>query len=164
MKRFQNAVLVAAIAGFLAFQAVPVIAASDGAPGSQTSQPPAPAPASPGAEAYATHCAICHGERREGILPAFPPLLGIGRQLTEAQITELIHTGKGRMPAFPKVQGEELTELLRFLSSPDMSAPETAGGAATNAAGTTTAKVRTTCPDIIIRPNVTRQSPASECT
>ena len=101
------------------------------------SQQAAPTPASPGAESYASHCAICHGDRREGILPAFPPLLGIGRQLTDAQITELIHTGKGRMPAFPKVQGEELTELLRFLSSPDMSAPQTSGAQATNAGGNT---------------------------
>ncbi|MFY9940026.1 MAG: c-type cytochrome [Silvibacterium sp.] len=133
MKRFQNAALLAAIAGLFTFQAMPGNAAS----GSQTSQQAAPTPASPGAEAYASHCAICHGDRREGILPAFPPLLGIGRQLTDAQITELIHTGKGRMPAFPKVQGEELTELLRFLSSPDMSAPQTSGAQATNAGGNT---------------------------
>jgi mono/diheme cytochrome c family protein len=80
---------------------------------------------SPGAASYATHCAICHGDHREGILPAFPPLIGIGRQLTDAQITVLIHDGKGRMPGFPKLPQEELASLLKFLATPALVATDT---------------------------------------
>jgi len=70
-----------------------------------------------GAQVYQTRCAICHGEQREGILPYFPPVLGIKRQRNDQQITLLLLHGKGRMPAFPKLQGQELTDLLRFLST-----------------------------------------------
>jgi mono/diheme cytochrome c family protein len=73
---------------------------------------------SPGAESYANHCAICHGDQREGILPAFPPLIGIGRQLTDAQITVLVRDGKGRMPGFAKLPQVELAALLKFLATP----------------------------------------------
>ncbi len=104
---------------------MPVYAASGNAPSAppaaQAAQPPAGHPADAiGTQSYAQHCAICHGEHREGNLPSFPPLLGIGRQMTDTQITDLIHTGKGRMPPFPKVQNEELTGLLRFLASDDL--------------------------------------------
>jgi len=66
---------------------------------------------------YAAHCAICHGENREGILPGFPPLAGIDHQLTDAQIAELIRTGKGRMPPFATMPNEEVTALLKFLAT-----------------------------------------------
>jgi mono/diheme cytochrome c family protein len=83
----------------------------------------AQSPNSPGAQSYAKHCAICHGDNREGILPGFPPLLEIKRQLSEQQIAGVIHTGKGRMPAFPNLQNEELSGLLRFLASDDLATP-----------------------------------------
>ncbi len=76
------------------------------------------AAADPGANSYAEHCAICHGDQREGILPAFPPLVGISHQMNADQIAAFIHTGKGRMPGFPSLQGDELTALLHFLASP----------------------------------------------
>ena len=37
--------------------------------------------ASPGATAYAEHCAICHGDNREGDLPAFSASARINRQM-----------------------------------------------------------------------------------
>jgi mono/diheme cytochrome c family protein len=80
-----------------------------------------------GIDSYAKHCAICHGEQREGILPGFPPLIGIQRQLKEDQILQLIHDGKGRMPGFPKLQTAELTSLVRYLSSAPIAAPLVAG-------------------------------------
>jgi len=75
-----------------------------------------------GAESYAKHCAICHGEQREGILPGFPPLLEVNRQLTPQQIENLIHTGKGRMPGFSKLSEEETTALIRFLATDELTA------------------------------------------
>ena len=93
---------------------------------SPTSNSPTSASASQpdaGATEYAKHCAICHGDQREGILPAFPPLLGIKRQLTDAQLVDFIHKGKGRMPGFPKLKDTELTALLGYLATTEVSAP-----------------------------------------
>jgi len=115
----------------------PIYAASEGATAGARSQSSGAAaePEKPGAEAYANHCAICHGEQREGILPSFPPLLGITHQLTDPQIVDLIHKGKGRMPAFPTVQNDELTALLRYLASPGPSTSAVTSNAKDNAAG-----------------------------
>src|SRR5277367_1762575 len=123
MKRSWVAALVAAI-GFIAFQCrkMPIYAASgssSGSPGADSDNV--------GSQSYANHCAICHGDKREGILPAFPPLLGINRQMTDQQITDLVHTGKGRMPGFPKLGQEELTALLHFLATSD-GTPSSPGG------------------------------------
>jgi len=72
-----------------------------------------------GAQSYADHCAICHGDHREGISSSFPALLGVGARMSEAQIRDRIHDGKGRMPGFPKLQGKELAALLRYLGVSD---------------------------------------------
>jgi mono/diheme cytochrome c family protein len=113
MKRLRVAILLAAAIGYISCQGTPltVYAASDTSPSTHS-----------GAQSYADHCAICHGEQREGILPAFPPLLDINRQMTDQKITVLIHSGKGRMPAFPNLQNEELTALLHYLATDDLSA------------------------------------------
>jgi quinoprotein glucose dehydrogenase len=37
--------------------------------------------------------------------------------MSSPQIEQIVHQGKGRMPGFPKLQGEELNALLRFLSA-----------------------------------------------
>jgi len=68
-----------------------------------------------GAKSYADHCAICHGDHREGNPPSFPALQGVGDRMSRPQVLDLIHNGKGRMPAFPKLQEEELAALLRYL-------------------------------------------------
>ena len=75
--------------------------------------PGAPDPA--GLAVYEQRCAICHGDHREGILPSFPMLIGLGSRLSEAQTVALVHSGKGRMPPMPDLQGEHLEALLRFL-------------------------------------------------
>jgi mono/diheme cytochrome c family protein len=79
-------------------------------------------PGSAGAQEYAAHCAICHGDQREGILPGFPPLIGVRRQLSDAQIIAIVHNGKGRMPAFPSLGERDLASLLEFLSTNDLPA------------------------------------------
>ena len=133
MKRYRIAAVVALIASsFIAVQTkqTHVDAASQGsASAMQTVQQPAPAPADPGAASYAKRCAICHGDQREGILPAFPPLLGIHRQMTDEKITALIYTGKGRMPGFPKISKEEMTSLVHYLTTTEQPAVETTSAA-----------------------------------
>ena len=139
MQRFRDAVFLAATVGFLAVQTAltPTYAASDGfsgaRSGSQTNQAAgSSAQDKLGAASYASHCAICHGEMREGILPAFPPLLGIGRQLSDQQITDLVHKGKGRMPAFPKLPDDELAALEHYLATPGLAAPAIAASSSDN--------------------------------
>jgi cytochrome c oxidase cbb3-type subunit 3 len=70
-----------------------------------------------GAQVYKQYCAACHGENREGKPPTFPSLKGVGSRLSRQQITDRIHQGKGVMPPFPNLQGEQLTSLLHFLGS-----------------------------------------------
>jgi mono/diheme cytochrome c family protein len=91
-------------------------------------RPSAPSGGEPGAESYAKHCAICHGEQREGILPAFPPLLGINHRMTDDKIADLVHAGKGRMPGFPSLQDGELSALLHFVTSAEPASLITGSG------------------------------------
>lgn len=119
----------------MSFSLVPSIEGPARAADQAENVPPAktPTPKDPGADSYAQHCAICHGDQRQGILPGFPPLLGITHQMTDDKITDLIHTGKGRMPGFPSLQNGELTALMHFLTSAEP-APQLAanGGARTS--------------------------------
>lgn len=130
MKCFRILVLTAACAaGWAALQVIdkPVDAAQQsGSAGGETS-PPAEASAAsdPGATEYAKHCAICHGAERQGDLPGFPPLIGIGHQMSAQQIAGIIHSGKGRMPAFPSLQGTELAALLHYLATSEAGARPT---------------------------------------
>jgi cytochrome c oxidase cbb3-type subunit 3 len=141
MKRFRTIALLAATIAFTAYhgEQMPIYAASAvSSPAAKTDQPSGTHAAyTEGAQDYAIHCAICHGERREGILPAFPPLRGIEHQMSNKQIIQLIHTGKGRMPAFPELQHEELTALLHYLSIDDISASASphAGSTAVHSSG-----------------------------
>lgn len=142
-KRFRAAAILTTAAGFVAIQAMQspirgVFGAASGRIDSSAQAAPTAASAAPadvGSESYAKHCAICHGEQREGILPGFPPLASIKRQMTDQQITALIRDGKGRMPGFQKMPNEELAELLQYLASPPAKAPQSAISARVNRKG-----------------------------
>jgi quinoprotein glucose dehydrogenase len=71
---------------------------------------------SPGKRIYMEQCSSCHGEAREGSPPQFPSLVDIQKRMTNAQITRIIHAGKGRMPGFPQMKGEPLQALLAWLT------------------------------------------------
>lgn len=77
----------------------------------QTSQPRDHA----GAVVYQDNCALCHGDKLEGNPPSFPSLLGVGNRYSDKQILDLIHTGRGRMPAFTTLTDVQTQALLRFL-------------------------------------------------
>ncbi len=72
---------------------------------------------SPGYITYETQCAVCHGADRTGNPPAFPSLVHIDKKLTQAQIAEVVHNGKGRMPGFPAIQDQRLAQLLEFVQT-----------------------------------------------
>lgn len=73
--------------------------------------------ATAGAKVYQSECAVCHGETRAGSAPDFPALIGISDRLSAAQITDIIHQGRGRMSSFPDITGPALDALLSFLRS-----------------------------------------------
>ena len=94
-----------------------------------------------GAQVYQSQCAICHGANRAGSPPAFPSLVDVTQRLSNAQISDVIHHGKGRMPGLPNLGDAKIAELLEFLKSggaaPAEHAPgEMSGGAATQYAFT----------------------------
>lgn len=136
MKRFRNVAMLAAVTGcfVLYCRQTPIQAAShEPAARPQSDQQAGSAAEDIGAKSYAASCAICHGDRREGNLPAFPPLTGIGHHLTDAQITDIIEKGKGVMPGNADLKGDELAALLRYLAGADESAakPDVGGASAT---------------------------------
>ncbi len=68
-----------------------------------------------GAAVFQDNCALCHGDKLEGNPPTFPSLLGVGNRYSDKQILNIIHTGRGRMPAFTTLTDEQTQALLRFL-------------------------------------------------
>jgi glucose dehydrogenase len=80
-----------------------------------TSQAIAAQGSGPGGAVYQARCAICHGERREGIAPSFPTLIGVGIRYSDQQLVDFIHTGKGRMPPFKNISTKDMDDLVHFL-------------------------------------------------
>jgi glucose dehydrogenase len=81
----------------------------------QSQKAPSTGDDSAGAAIYRDSCAICHGENMEGVPPSFPSLVGLGTRMSAVQATDLIHRGKGNMPALPEIEGAKLESLLRYL-------------------------------------------------
>ncbi len=71
-----------------------------------------------GAGLYSAKCASCHGERREGKPPAFPPLVDVSSRLSSDQIHNRIRKGKGQMPSFSGLTDTDVDNLTTFLSTP----------------------------------------------
>src|SRR6185436_14310502 len=71
--------------------------------------------ASLGEGLYLDNCASCHGADRKGSPPAFPSLAD--SKLTEAEMTELMWSGRGRMPAFRGLLAGDLKALLGYVRS-----------------------------------------------
>ena len=72
-----------------------------------------------GERVYREQCASCHGDTREGSPPSFPGLIDIHRRLSREAIARVVHSGRGRMPGFPQIQGDRLRSLLDWLTTGD---------------------------------------------
>ncbi len=72
-----------------------------------------------GAVVYGKRCAVCHGDRLEGIGAAFPSLVGVANRMSDTQISGLIYRGKGRMPPLPSMPANEMRTLMEFLGGGD---------------------------------------------
>jgi glucose dehydrogenase len=90
-----------------------VIALTENKPGRST-----------GERTYHNQCSICHGDKRTGSPPTYPSLVDVTKKLSQAEIETTILQGKGRMPAFPNLQGKYLQSLLQFLKTGDQPTPK----------------------------------------
>ena len=76
-----------------------------------------PPPAgSEGEKTYQSQCSGCHGLNRAGSPPSVPSLRGIEGKLTDEEVSDTIHGGKGRMPSFASLGDERIAEVVRYLT------------------------------------------------
>jgi quinoprotein glucose dehydrogenase len=68
---------------------------------------------------YLSQCAVCHGEKMAGSLPAIPSLVGVGDRMSAADVAATIRNGKGRMPGFANLESdsEQWYGLLSYVMS-----------------------------------------------
>lgn len=64
---------------------------------------------------YQQNCATCHGQDREGQHPVYPALSDLGETSTKEDVTSIIESGSGLMPAFPGISEEEKNAIVAFL-------------------------------------------------
>lgn len=71
--------------------------------------------ASAGKRVYTMNaCTSCHGADRSGT-NVYPSLQSLSERKTEAEVSTLLRTGKGQMPAFPNLSDADMDALLAFL-------------------------------------------------
>lgn len=69
-----------------------------------------------GEQVYAVNCAGCHGSDGQGDpQQVYPPLPDLQARYKGEELTQLIETGKGFMPAFEYLEDEEMAALVAFL-------------------------------------------------
>ncbi len=68
-----------------------------------------------GVTAYNNQCAGCHGTDRQGQAGVFPSLVDATQHLTAQQMADVVHNGRGRMPGFPNINGDNLQALLTYV-------------------------------------------------
>ena len=66
---------------------------------------------------YLSQCGVCHGEDLMGSPPAMPSLVGVGDRMASQQVVDTIKNGRGRMPGFPNLSGDQISALVTFLVS-----------------------------------------------
>jgi len=71
-----------------------------------------------GESIYQNQCSLCHKSDRSGSPPLFPSLVDIGGRLSDQQIEDTIHQGRGKMPAFSTLNDQQMSALLRYLKNP----------------------------------------------
>jgi len=79
-----------------------------------------------GERIYSQQCSICHGANRVGSPPTFPSLVDVEKRIGTEKVTDNIHNGTGRMPAFPNLDDAQIAALLDYLRSPAASTTEMA--------------------------------------
>lgn len=80
-----------------------------------------PHPGSEGEKIYQDRCGSCHGINRAGSPPAIPSLRSIEIRLSDTEIQQTFQQGRGRMPAFPDIDGKQASAPIEYLKSPSNS-------------------------------------------
>lgn len=76
----------------------------------------------PGEFLFNTHCASCHSISKENKAvknDGIPGLYKVASRLNKQQITSIIESGRGRMPAFSFLNREEKENIIQFLANPE---------------------------------------------
>src|SRR5690625_2557 len=68
-----------------------------------------------GRRIYNENCTACHGINKQGNPPSFPPLADL--QYDSDELQSIITDGRGGMPAFSQISGEELNDLIAYLEN-----------------------------------------------
>jgi len=69
-----------------------------------------------GQRVYTLNCIVCHGPERKGNpRSGYPSLVDIGQRRDRDYVSKLITSGKGMMPGFTAITGEEKQALVNFL-------------------------------------------------
>ncbi len=79
---------------------------------------------------YMLYCGVCHGLDLKGNLDLqFPPLLGIDKRKTRAEIEQMTRQGRGRMPAYDTMPEAQRVAILDYVlgksAPPSTSSDET---------------------------------------
>jgi glucose dehydrogenase len=104
---------------------------------------------STGERTYHNQCSVCHGDKRAGSPPTFPSLVDVGKRLSQTQIETTILQGKGRMPAFPNLQGDYLQKLVQFLETGGDPEVKVDAGKADDTANSASAGARQITPELL---------------
>lgn len=78
---------------------------------------------------FEANCSLCHGTDRAGKPPAIPSLVDVRSRLSEKQITDTVHYGKGPMPSFSRLTDSDVASVIAYLTRPEL-APDAAVSAA----------------------------------
>lgn len=71
---------------------------------------------SPGERIYTVNCVGCHGPERKGNAKSgYPSLVNIGQRRDSAYINDIVAHGRGMMPGFTQLSGDEKKVLVAFL-------------------------------------------------
>jgi quinoprotein glucose dehydrogenase len=97
-------------------------------------------PGAGGRATYVSQCGACHRADFGGTPPVIPSLVDLKTRLNPAQIADAIQHGKGRMPGFPNIKGNQLNQLTEYLLNADSKEPAPAVNASSE---TSTARYRT---------------------
>jgi len=65
------------------------------------------------------NCALCHGQDRKS-QDVFPSFIDVGERVSIEKLDDMIHNGKGSMPAFPQLGSEERGMIIAYLLGMDL--------------------------------------------
>lgn len=78
---------------------------------------PAASATSSGKQLYQNNCAACHKDNRTGNPPDTPSLVDIDQKHNSSEISTIIRSGNGRMPAFTRLSDQEVAAIAGYVLS-----------------------------------------------